>query len=98
MGSAPDHHPHPHPMLKLTPLALLTLMAALPARANMVDQIIRSNCLRAVNAEIRQSGKPAPDGMAEYTCDCVVQEIKTGSSINQASATCKSRSVAKYGL
>ncbi|WP_254979194.1 hypothetical protein [Cyanobium sp. ATX 6A2] len=86
-------------MLKcFTPLALLTLMAALPARANMVDQLIASNCLRVVNAEIKASSKPAPDGMADYACDCVVQEIKTGSSINQASASCKSRAVAKFGF
>jgi hypothetical protein len=84
--------------LRLTLLALLTLAAGLPAEANMVDQIIRSNCLNAVNAEVKASGNPAPAGMPEYTCDCVVQEIKQGSSINQASSTCKSRAVSKYGI
>lgn len=83
---------------RLAIFALLSLAGALPARANMVDQIIRSNCVNAVNAEVKASGKPAPAGMTDYTCDCVVQEIKTGSSIKQASATCKSRAVAKFGL
>jgi len=84
------------------PLALLATLFALstglPARANMVDQIIRSKCLNAVNAEIKSSGKPAPAGMSDYTCDCVVQEFKKGSSINQASSTCKQRAVSKYGV
>ena len=84
--------------LRLAILTALTLAAALPARANPIDQIIRSNCLRAVNNEVKASGKPAPDGMSEYTCDCVVQEFKNGSSINQASTTCKNRAVSKYGL
>lgn len=83
---------------RFTLLALLTLAAGLPAKANMVDQIIRSNCVNAVNAEVKASGKPAPAGMTDYTCDCVVKEIKTGSSINQASTTCKTRAVAKFGL
>lgn len=83
---------------RLAIFALLTLASALPARANIVDQIIRSNCVNAVNAEVKASGNPAPAGMTDYTCDCVVQEIKTGSSISAASATCKSRAVAKFGL
>jgi hypothetical protein len=84
--------------LRLAILTALTLAAALPAQANPIDQIIRSNCLRAVNNEVKASGNPAPAGMSEYTCDCVVQEIKNGSSINQASTTCKNRAVSKYGL
>lgn len=85
-------------LTRLTILALLTLAAGLPAKANMVDQIIRNRCLNAVNSEVKASGKPAPEGMSDYTCDCVVQEIKKGSTINQASATCKNRAVSKFGL
>ncbi|MCP9928902.1 hypothetical protein [Cyanobium sp. CH-040] len=91
------HNRSMHVRLSLV-VSLLALSAGLPARANMVDQIIRSKCLDAVNAEIKSSGKPAPAGMSDYTCDCVVQEFKKGNSISQASGTCKQRAVTKYGV
>jgi len=83
---------------RLTILALLTLAGALPARADIINQIIRSNCVNAVNAEFREYGQQPPDGMVDYTCDCVVQQIRSGSTISAASATCKSRAVTRFGL
>jgi hypothetical protein len=85
------------------PLALLAtlfaLSAGLPARANnMVDQLVRSYCMKAVNDEVRSSGNPAPAGMAEFTCDCVVDEMGKGRSVSQASSNCKSLAIQKYGL
>lgn len=80
-------------------VALLALSAALPARANsMVDQLVRSYCIKAVNDEVRASGSPAPSGMANFTCDCVVDEMGKGRSVSQASSTCKSLAIQKYGL
>lgn len=78
---------------------LLLLPLAQPAQAqNMVDNMIRRFCLQAVNNEIRASGKPAPAGMADYTCDCVVREMKAGQSQQQASATCKAAATKKFNL
>jgi hypothetical protein len=86
-------------LTRLTLLVLLALAAALPARAgNMMNHMVRAYCLRAVNDEIRSSGRPAPAGMQDFTCDCVVQEMGKGRSVNQASATCKSLAIQKYGL
>lgn len=64
----------------------------------MMDAIIRQHCLNAVNAEIRASGKPAPAGMADYTCDCVVEQMKQRQSIDQAQATCKAAAIKKFDL
>lgn len=83
--------------LLLLPGALLA--AAAPASAqNMMDNMIRKYCLKAVNDEVKASGKPAPSGMADYTCECVVQQMKKRQSIDQAKVTCKNAAAAKYNL
>jgi hypothetical protein len=84
-------------------LALLVAVVVpgwwLPARASaLVDQLIRSNCMRAVQAEVEASGEPSPAGMTESICDCVVEEFNKGRSIDQAIATCKEAAIRKYGL
>ncbi len=83
---------------RLAIFALLTLAGALPARADMINQIILSNCVNAVNAEFREYGRQPPAGMVDYTCDCVVQQIRRGSSISAASATCKNLAMTRFGL
>lgn len=71
----------------------------LPAGASsFVDELIRSNCIRAVEAEVQASGNPAPEGMTAYTCDCVVEEFKKGTSLDQAIANCKEAAIRTFGL
>lgn len=84
----------------LTLLAGLVTGLAQPASAgdNMMDQMIRKYCLKAVNDEVKASGKPAPQGMADHTCDCVVQQMKKRQSIEQAKVTCKNEAAQKYNL
>lgn len=88
----------------ITPLALglaaVLVAAAVPARAgdNMMDYMIRKYCLKAVNDEVKASGKPAPDGMQDFTCDCVVQQMKQRKSIEVAKTTCKTQAAQKYDL
>jgi hypothetical protein len=78
---------------------LLLLPLAQPAHAqNMMDSMIRKFCLQAVNNEVKASGKPAPAGMQDYTCDCVVREMKRGQSQQQASTTCKAATTKKFNL
>ena len=71
-----------------------------PAQAgdNMMDQMVRSFCLQAVNKEVADSGKPAPSGIPEFTCDCVVQQMKLKQSIDGAKAICKAKAAEKYSL
>lgn len=65
---------------------------------NMMDQMVRKYCLKAVNDEVKASGKPAPQGMQDFTCDCVVQQMKKRQSIEVAKTTCKNQAAAKYNL
>lgn len=83
-------------------LALLSLILSgwwLPAHASgFVDQLIRSHCIRAISAEMEASGNPAPAGMAEYACDCVVEHFNQGRSIDQAITICKQAAINRFGL
>jgi len=65
---------------------------------NMMDQMVRKYCLKAVNDEVKASGKPAPEGMQDFTCDCVVQQMKKRQSIDVAKTTCKNQAATKYHL
>lgn len=65
---------------------------------NMVDQMVRKFCLQAVNKEVADSGKPAPDGMQTFTCDCVVQQMKLKQTIDSAKVICKAKTTEKFGV
>jgi hypothetical protein len=65
---------------------------------NMMDQMVRKYCIKAVNDEVKASGKPAPAGMQDFTCDCVVEQMKKRKSVEVAKTTCKNQAAAKYNL
>jgi len=83
-------------------LACGALVAGTPmvthAGDNMMDQVARKFCLAAVNKEVADSGKPAPVGMEDFTCDCVVQQMKLKQSIDSVKAICKAKTTEKFGV
>jgi hypothetical protein len=80
----------------------MVLLAGAPTVANagdnMWDQIVRKACLSAVNKEVADSGRPAPVGMEDFTCDCVVQQLQLKQSIDSAKAICEAKTTEKYGV
>lgn len=79
-------------------LAILGCLAPGPARANGMGEVVRSICMRVFKAEMQDAGKTAPAGMANYTCDCVTEQITSGSTIDGAKATCKQQASLRYPL
>jgi hypothetical protein len=83
-------------------LVSIALAAGAPMGAhagdNMMDQMVRKFCLAAVNKEVADSGKPAPDGMQTFTCDCVVQQMKLKQTIDSAKVICKAKTTQKFGV
>ena len=83
-------------------LLSIALVVGVPTGAhagdNMMDQMVRKFCLAAVNKEVADSGKPAPDGMQTFTCDCVVQQMKLKQSIDSAKVICKAKTTQKFGV
>jgi hypothetical protein len=83
-------------------LVSIALVAGAPMGAhagdNMWDQMVRKYCLAAVNKEVADSGKPAPDGMQTFTCDCVVEQMKQKQTIDSAKVICKAKTTEKFGV
>jgi hypothetical protein len=83
-------------------LASIALVAGAPMAANagdnMWDKIISKACLVAVNKEVADSGRPAPAGMQDFTCDCVVQQMKLKQSIDSVKMICKAKTTEKFGV
>ena len=83
-------------------LLSIALVVGVPTGAhagdNMWDQMVRKACVGAVNKEVADSGKPAPEGMQTFTCDCVVEQMKQKQSIDSAKAICKAKTTEKFGV
>jgi hypothetical protein len=83
-------------------LTVLALAAGTPMMAiagdNMLDQMVRKACVVAVNKEVANSGKTAPDGLEAFTCDCVVQQLKLKQTIDSAKVICKAKTTERYGV
>ena len=60
--------------------------------------MVRSICLSALETELAQAGKTAPDGMANYACSCVADRITSGSSIASARSSCKDATSKRYPI
>ncbi len=85
-------------LLASVSLAIWGCLAPGPARANGMGEVVRSICMRVFKAEMQDAGKKAPAGMANYTCDCVTEQITSGSTIDGAKATCKQQASLRYPL
>ncbi len=77
-------------------LAVGVVLGAGPARANMIDAAVRSNCQKSFDKDVKASGKPAPPGMREFACNCAVEEFKKSWDAKKAEAVCKARTAAKF--
>jgi hypothetical protein len=63
----------------------------------MRDQMIHHFCSQAMAAELAKAGKTPPAGMVPFTCNCVVQQVDSGASVDQAKTVCKQQALQKYG-
>jgi hypothetical protein len=78
--------------------AIAVLSLGGQAQAQVMADIVKAICLSAFQAEMRAAGKSAPAGMAEYACDCVVDRLSEGSSLDQAQDTCRQMASKRYHL
>ncbi len=86
---------------------VLLSLAALPqvsdlGRAAKADSsmgaIVKAFCLSAFEREMVQSGKTAPDGMANFACGCVADRIGSGSSLETARSDCRQATARRYPI
>ena len=87
-------------LLRSTASLLAAAVAAglvAPAQASMIDQIILNKCSAAMREDFQKAGKTPPDGMVPDTCNCVVAQVNSRQSIEQAKTFCTKQSLEKYG-
>ena len=105
----PRHRQQPngtrHPAMPLGLILSLVALAApgllerkAEAGSGPIIEVVRSFCLSAFETELAQSGKTAPDGMANFACSCVADRISSGSSIASARSSCKAATAKLYPI
>ena len=74
------------------------LLAPVPLRAGMLEQIVISHCSQAMKAEFDKAAKTPPTGMVDFTCTCVADAMLTRrQSLDQAKTRCTALATRKYG-
>ncbi|MCP9827390.1 MULTISPECIES: hypothetical protein [unclassified Synechococcus] len=87
-----------------TSLAALTLFAqpvqadTLSASASTRNDSVTRFCLAGFQAAFQAARKVPPDGMGAYTCNCFVEQVNKGSSIQGATDICRQLATTKYRL
>jgi hypothetical protein len=86
--------------LSLALLAATTFLGqgAAPARASGLGSMVQAYCLAAVEDEITRAGKVAPQGMADFACRCVVDQLTGGTSLLSARSYCRESTARRYAL
>ncbi len=79
-------------------LASIAALGGPGARAGGVGEIVMAVCLSAFENEMAQAGKRPPAGMANYACSCVVGQISSGQSIEEARTSCRSATALRYPI
>ena len=85
-------------LLSLAPLPAIPDLGR-PARADSgMGAIVKAFCLSAFESEMAQSGKTAPDGMANFACGCVADRIGSGSTLETARSDCRQATARRYPI
>lgn len=84
----------------LLPVAGVTCLVALavqPVQAQAIrDRIIRNQCEAKLEAELVSKGvAQPPPAFVQEVCDCVVQNMDGGATIDAAKETCKAEVMAR---
>lgn len=62
------------------------------------DSTINRLCLAGFNAAMSHAGKTPPAGMGTFTCNCFLEQVNGGASIQSAQNSCKEKAAERYKL
>ena len=84
----------------LVPVSLAIFTSIMPsaAWADSADELITKFCMASFNAAMTSAGKTPPAGMGQFTCQCFLDQVKDGDSIESAQNSCKARAASRYKL
>jgi hypothetical protein len=70
-----------------------------PARADStMGAIVRAFCLSAFENEMSQAGKTPPQGMANFACSCVEEQLRSGNPLDSAKRDCRQATARRYPI
>ena len=76
----------------------LLITPSLASRATEAESVINRLCLAGFYAAMAQAGKTPPPGMGDFTCDCFLQQVNEGRSIQTAQDTCKQKAAQQFDI
>lgn len=82
----------------LVPFTLMLTVVGGTGAVRADDGLITQFCMAAFNAAMSSAGKTPPAGMGTFTCNCFLDEVKAGATIEEAQASCKTKAAARYKL
>jgi hypothetical protein len=84
--------------LLLTTAMGLGCSALMPSHGHAAgdESTINRLCLAGFNAAMSHAGKTPPAGMGIFTCNCFLEQVKAGASIQNAQDICKQKAAERY--
>ena len=83
----------------MAPLLIsLLLVGSTTATAENGGGLIRKICMSSFAAAMTTAGQTAPEGMADFTCNCFLEEVNSGTRLDKAQNQCKSRAAVEYSM
>ncbi len=79
-------------------LILLILSEVSLAEKNDLNNVVKKMCLIGFNSEMNASEVIPPEGMGEFTCNCFVNKVSIGYSLELAREQCKIKATKKFDL
>jgi hypothetical protein len=84
--------------VSLVPFTLLLSLMGGSRAVRADDGLITQFCMAAFNAAMSSARETPPAGMGAYTCNCFLNEVKSGAAIDAAQESCKTKAAARYKL
>ncbi len=79
-------------------LATFFLISTLEVRSEEVNSLITKICLQELNSEMKRAGKETTQEIENFTCNCFINKVYSGSSLPQAHSSCKEEATNRFKL
>ena len=85
-------------LLPLLTVASIFLFIGKADSAERNGELIRRLCLAAFDSAMSHAGKTPPAGMGNFTCQCFMNRLDSGASIEMAQKVCRSEASQRYPI
>ncbi|CAI8159216.1 MAG: hypothetical protein AB8A46_02345 [Prochlorococcus sp.] len=79
-------------------LSLTSSTSALAEKIHYENPIIFKLCIIGFNAAMADAEKTPPSGMGEYTCNCFLEQMDNGETIDSAQKICENKAASHYNI